>query len=423
MKILMLVLASDNDEYYVQLQSYWRRYMNTSPDIDCYFYKGNPAMTEDARLDTAANTLYLKINETIENICQKTKLAFKYFEPKMHQYDFIYRTNLSSFIIFDRYINYCNSITQREDFCSAVIGDAICKFPSGSGYTISPNLALRFAEGDYDDAGFIDDVSLGSCLNQWGIPIHLAKRLEFHMVEDRLQNNIEDTSIYHYRIKSFTTHDEDTALFEFFVNKFYNRESMLNANYQLRCVVPCDINEHLPTLLSYTTKCNTVVECGVRDIVSSFAFAKGLLNRPNRYYMIDPYKSDNINIFLEMCKREGVVAEFINKSDLDCPPIETDLLFIDTWHVYGQLKRELNYWHKSVKKYIIMHDTTVDEWLGETIRSGWDALEQSKTSGFAVEEITTGLWPAVAEFLEHNKEWILLERYTNNNGLTVLSRI
>jgi hypothetical protein len=34
-----------------------------------------------------------------------------------------------------------------------------------------------------------------------------------------------------------------------------------------------DINEHLPTLLYYTQMCNSVVECGVRNIVSSYAFA------------------------------------------------------------------------------------------------------------------------------------------------------
>jgi len=196
--------------------------MNSSPDIDCYFYKGDPTMHEEARLDEESNTLYLKINESLENVCAKTKLAFAFFAPKFDSYDFIYRTNLSSFIIFDRYITYCNTISAREDYCSAVIGDAICKFPSGSGYTISPNLALRFAEGEYDDTGFIDDVALGTCLQQWGIPIHPAKRIEFHIPEDKTSNNIDDDTIYHYRIKSFTTHDEDSELFELFINKFYN---------------------------------------------------------------------------------------------------------------------------------------------------------------------------------------------------------
>ena len=69
-----------------------------------------------------------------------------------------------------------------------------------------------------------------------------------------------------------------------------------------------------------------------------------------------------------------------------------------------------------------MHDTTVDEWLGETIRNGWNAAEQSKQTGIPVDEITKGLWPAIEEFLMEHPEWLLEKRYTNNNGLTILKR-
>jgi hypothetical protein len=33
-----------------------------------------------------------------------------------------------------------------------------------------------------------------------------------------------------------------------------------------------------------------------------------------------------------------------------------------------------------------------------------------------------GLMPAVFEFLETNKEWIVDKEYTNNNGLLILKR-
>ena len=116
-------------------------------------------------------------------------------------------------------------------------------------------------------------------------------------------------------------------------------------------------------------------------------------------------------------------ASFFEQSDLDCPLVNTDLLFIDTWHIYGHLKRELARWNESVNKFIILHDTTVDEWIGETVRVGWDALKQSRESGIPVEEIRKGLWPAVEEFLATNPEWKIELRLTNNNGLTVLSRV
>ena len=106
------------------------------------------------------------------------------------------------------------------------------------------------------------------------------------------------------------------------------------------------------------------------------------------------------------------------------PPedVTFDLTFIDTWHVYGQLKRELEKFAVFTNKYIILHDTTVDEIHGETIRCGMDAETQSKETGFPIEEINRGLWPAVTEFLDRNPEWELKERFFNNNGLTILAR-
>ena len=206
-------------------------------------------------------------------------------------------------------------------------------------------------------------------------------------------------------------------------NKNLNKE-MLEHKYVEKCNTRSDINEHLPTLREYASKCSSVVECGVRTIVSSYAFATGLKNNPNNMFtLIDPYKSDQIGTFLNMCKAEGVNATFLEESDLKCSLVETDLLFIDTWHIYGQLKRELAYWNSSVKKYIIMHDTTVDEWQGETIRCGSNGIKEAAESGFPRSEIMRGLWPAVEEFLVEHPEWKIEKRYTNNNGLTILCRI
>lgn len=198
----------------------------------------------------------------------------------------------------------------------------------------------------------------------------------------------------------------------------------LSEKYTMNSTTPSDINEHLPVLLAYTKQCSSVVECGVRDVVSSYAFAYGLANTPNNnYVMVDPKKSTQIEPFLALCRANGVNVSFVEQSDLDCPLVSTDLLFIDTWHIYGHLKRELARWHASVNKFIILHDTTVDEWLGETVRVGWDAVKQSRESGIPVEEIRKGLWPAVTEFLSAHPEWKVDLRLKNNNGLTVLKRI
>jgi hypothetical protein len=200
--------------------------------------------------------------------------------------------------------------------------------------------------------------------------------------------------------------------------------SLLTSRYRRLCTIPSDIHEHLPILYDYASKCTSVVECGVYEVTSSYAFAAALIGRPDTsLQMIDPHLSMKIPGFLAQCGREDLAAAFHCVSDLAIQPIKTDLLFLDTWHVYAQLKRELAHWHTAVRKYILLHDTTVDEWYGESVRGNADAERQANETGFPVEEIRKGLWPAIVEFLRAHPEWVLEARYTNNNGLTILRRV
>ena len=131
---------------------------------------------------------------------------------------------------------------------------------------------------------------------------------------------------------------------------------------------------------------------------------------------------DDFSKFAKLIKNDKTLRNFINDLDLEITE-NYDLTFIDTWHVYAQLKRELEKFSKVTNKYIIMHDTTIDDYKGETIRSGWNAEVQSRQTGFPVDEINKGLLPAITEFVESNPNWRIREKFDNNNGLTVLERI
>ena len=52
----------------------------------------------------------------------------------------------------------------------------------------------------------------------------------------------------------------------------------LKIKYNYFCNYPCDINEHLPTLYNYARECESVIELGVRRVISSYALAYGLMN-------------------------------------------------------------------------------------------------------------------------------------------------
>jgi hypothetical protein len=202
---------------------------------------------------------------------------------------------------------------------------------------------------------------------------------------------------------------------------------IIQKKYELLCngVGSSDIFEHLPTLYNYAKMCDSVFETGVRGCVSSWAFLYGLLhNAQNKKKLfMNDINVCNIDDLYNVSKNFDIDVRYEWKNNLLLNLDENfDITFIDTWHIYGQLKRELEKFSKITNKYIIMHDTTVDEIYGETIRVGWDAKKQSIESGFSVEEINKGLWPAIEEFLQNNPEWYIKERYTNNNGLTILAK-
>ena len=201
---------------------------------------------------------------------------------------------------------------------------------------------------------------------------------------------------------------------------------MIPLNYKRVCDTHSDINEHLPTLRRYAAECGSVAEMGVRSVVSTWAFLQGLLDSQateKSLQCLDLNDAPLINDICALAKNNGIEMSFIKGDSATTRLKPVDILFIDTWHIYGHLKRELAFHCDRVSKYIIMHDTTLDAINGESIRNGWNTAEQARTSGYPEEEIRRGLKPALEEFLAAHPEWVVKEVFTNNNGLTILQRV
>lgn len=186
----------------------------------------------------------------------------------------------------------------------------------------------------------------------------------------------------------------------------------INQLYQ----TPSDINEHIPTILKYGQECNHITEMGVRWVVSTWAW---LACAPKKLISYDLYNPSHwgadITPVIDTAKTYGLDFEFRERDILKIEIDETDLLFIDTWHSYDQLKEELKLHSSKVRKYICFHDTTSFEFKDEPLHheNSWG----KETSG-------KGIWPAIEEFLEENsKTWKLKERFMNNNGFTIIERI
>ena len=119
-----------------------------------------------------------------------------------------------------------------------------------------------------------------------------------------------------------------------------------------------------------------------------------------------------------MAREKGLNFTFIQSDVLKVEIEECDMLFIDTYHCYNQLKSELDLHANKVKKYIAMHDTvsyaTRDEGMAH-----WVTNEMKNNYR---DEGKYGLILAINEFLEENKNWEIENVYTHNNGLMILKR-
>jgi hypothetical protein len=178
-----------------------------------------------------------------------------------------------------------------------------------------------------------------------------------------------------------------------------------------------DINEHMDTLAKYASHCGHITEMGVRSVVSTWAF---LSAKPKRLVSIDinPAPIENA---MTLAALNGIDMDFIIGDTVD-PNFEieeTDLLFIDTWHVYRQLKKELKQHSHKARKYMIFHDTTTFGHVDE----GENPISHTFSQHARDAEVEKqGLFTAIEEFLEENDEWYITEKFANNNGLTVLCR-
>ena len=177
----------------------------------------------------------------------------------------------------------------------------------------------------------------------------------------------------------------------------------ITAIYNQLCETPSDIHQHLPTLMKYASECEHITEMGVRGIVSTFAL---LMGEPKRMISYDINWVNGIEGLVKEVNQNGIDFDFRIGDTTDLNIVETDLLFIDTLHNYNQLKKELEVHSHKAKKYIIFHDTTSFEHIGESYEGKVDEK---------------GIWPAIEELLEEGI-WEIKERYTNNNGLTILKR-
>lgn len=208
--------------------------------------------------------------------------------------------------------------------------------------------------------------------------------------------NMKVINVHIYRSACYTDGGDG---FDYMNYRFLRYRIDMQHEYGLVCRGPSDINEHLPILKEYASKCDHVTELGTRFGNSTVAF---MAASPRVFISYDVQYNPKID-FLKLIAKESDV-NFIFKLENPTEIEETDLLFIDTNHNVESCSLELKLHADKVRKYLIFHD----------IIYFWEKGQGHEHGG--------GLRYAIEPFMREHPEWRQIYRAENNNGLLILER-
>lgn len=141
--------------------------------------------------------------ETLDNVYEKQMRAFRLLRPRLSQYAYVFRTNLSSFVDLSLYLAFCERLPRTKVYSGVIGVDNGIHFASGSGFTITPDLIERLLDENPPEV-LLDDVTLGKAITSWGILIIPAPRIDY--VTDDGQAMLHTSPIpcipFHRRIKT-----------------------------------------------------------------------------------------------------------------------------------------------------------------------------------------------------------------------------
>jgi hypothetical protein len=220
MRILILIISSDNHPVYKKEKALWRTYMTSHPQIDAYFIE---SQLDVSTIYMENQTIYTHGEESYEQLIHKTLDALQ-FCMSTH-YDYIIRTNLSTVWDFKTLYTYLHNCP-KERFYSGQYGPYYNKqtlaywfhFVGGMGIIMSKDVATLLLENRAITESFrdIDDVDIGYTMHSIGVPIQLA----YFCGSDNYLDSAESRSHYFYRMKQ-EDRDNEPVLIERLLSILY----------------------------------------------------------------------------------------------------------------------------------------------------------------------------------------------------------
>ncbi len=194
-KIIILILSSSG-EVYSKFKNLQTQYLSTfQPFIKFYFIEFNNLQIESVIENN--NTLSFKGSESITpGMIIKTSLAIDYL--KKYDYDFIFRTNLSTVINIHNLISFINTIDLKQNICS---GFPVFGFITGTGIIMNKNVAELVANNYtfFNYFNTCEDVLISQMFTHYKIPyVQIPNNYKWGLIIDTLNENDKEPHMIHY---------------------------------------------------------------------------------------------------------------------------------------------------------------------------------------------------------------------------------
>jgi len=199
MKILNLVLYSDNHEIYVQMYQALSGYYKGFSDVSTYFYKYNENIS--GNIEITGDIINIKGRESYTpGILNKTIDAFMLFKNngEYEKYDYIIRSNISSIVNFSL-LSEQLELNPVEYYGSTNIGNITLDntnipFASGTNIIMSKKGYMTLVDNiNLLNRAYIDDISIAVFFHKLNIKItNVGKAGESGFVfVPMINNNLE----------------------------------------------------------------------------------------------------------------------------------------------------------------------------------------------------------------------------------------
>lgn len=209
MRILILVLSYDDSGLYTEFYKTQKQTWDSLhvEGVDTYYYFGN---SDDKKID--GNNIFLGVRESLMNCAYKTIDAFDLV--KDFDFDFIFRTNSSSYVDKKLLKKYVEN-KSNQNFYSGIIGNHMgIPFCSGSGYFLSKDLVKLIINNKSEiNHNLIDDVAFGNFLKNKNIEFKQSERF------DVINNDYIPMDYFHYRLKTSNRQNDIKNMELIFLNK------------------------------------------------------------------------------------------------------------------------------------------------------------------------------------------------------------